>query len=288
MTRVAEISRWIVPVGFPKEKPAFAKEIRMWVIENRKNILEKNSPLAFVGFFELGLGGIIGLFFNSQIAATLGALIASSGIVTNVIDFLLGPNINIESFMAKVKNNETSPKVEKAETKIDNPPVATEVKSDNANADTTAKQEDLPRQDISTPSVDILKLIDCLNNKNKDQSPKARILAAIQLGKCQDKKVVTPLINCLKRKTDNAEVRSYCAFALGLRKDPKEIQRVIKVMIPILKNEKEKDTLREKIIIALGEIGDLEVLEFLQSLQIGNEFKEAINYAIERIEGRIS
>lgn len=266
------------PIGWKGDK-----EIGRWIREDEPGLIKKSNPLVLGGGISIILGALIGLFTKSETnksSGIIGGLLAIGGIVAGIIGFLGGPNLNVEE-----TTNEKPQVAVQQNTSITKDGTLTDKGKINNDKDSVTTVIDLPQKD------EIQELIDLLNDKSKDVE--LRKSAIEKLEKSEDKRIVNPLINCLKRKKENPNIRGYAAWALSSRKDPKEIERIQKTLVQVLSDKKnidkvENDYVKQRVLAALAKVGNKDALGILKILQSNRSETQIayIDFAVEQIQKR--
>lgn len=280
-------------------KPVGCKEgtvngIRKWLKEEEPGLVKRANPLTIGGAVSLILGAVIGLFTSNngnKGGGFLGSILAIGGIVAGLIGFLAGPNLNVEEEIPPLTAQQGAPP------EVGKEPVPDKKDSVIVN-ESVVDGSKVVTDDPNKPNAvtiqekdEIKELLDLVQDKKA--ALEVRKEAIFKLEKSEDKRIVSPLINCLKRKKEHADVRGYAAWALSSRKDPKELERINKTLIQVLSNKKdinknENNYLKQRVIVALSKVGDDDTLGILKSLQSDpNESQRAyVDFAVSEIEKR--
>lgn len=291
------------PVGYSNNNSNTTGDIKEWEKRENPSILEKSSPLTIGG----AIGILVGLLFTAKQRENLkspegmsGIALLVLGLITSVVGVVKNPvYLKEEAEKQRSKEAETNPDREKHPIKNDDIGNQTDNICSNH---TTSEPRDLrvtephdrkttTPQNHSTLELtnDIDELIKIFNDMSNQKD--IRIKAGTELGKSTHRKALKPLTDCVKRKKDDPDVRAHAACLVGLRTKPHEITRIVKAVLPILQDKKENIKVRQAVTLALSEIGDENVLKVLRTIQGDIEEKfisETINYAVEKIEERLS
>lgn len=289
-------------------KPVGCKEnttsgIKKWLKEEEPGFVKKLNPLTLGGAISLLLGALIGLFTKSDTnkgGGFLGGILAIGGIVAGIIGFLGGPNLNTEETTIEkpkdtvLENKPLSRDEDQKPSPGKSVTSGNEINKEVKVADTRGKVTDnqtVEGKPVAKEEDEIKKLINLVIDKSANVE--LRKGAIEKLEKSEDKRIVTPLINCLKRKKEHPCIRGYVAWALSSRKNPKEIERIQKALIQILTDKKDinkvgNEYLKQRVIVALAKIVNKDALGILKTMQ-GDPLETQIAYvkfAIEKIEKR--